>query len=140
MARWRQAKTREDRETWTAFVREIMPEDDQPPAHHVRWLLREDGQVVAACSAAPVERGQGVYLSIACVRGSARGRGLQSSAVRLRERWARRQGATWAITYTACQNAASMRTLIRCGYRPYSPVRAWVGRRYVYWRRRLTRA
>lgn len=139
MPRWREVKTASERAEWATLIAEVMPDDPEPPPHHVRWLLRDDaGDPIAACSATLVEEGEGVYLSIAAVHPRAQGRRLQASAVRLRERWGRKQGATVAITYTAPANPASMRTLIRCGYRPYSPQRAWVGRKFVYWRRRLT--
>lgn len=81
----------------------------------------------------------GVYLLRAGVAPRYRGQGLQSRLVQARLGWAAGQGMQWAWTYTAANNAASMRTLIRCGFRPWAPS-SFAGRppgRWVMWRREV---
>lgn len=75
-----------------------------------------------------------VFLCRAGVLPEARGHGLQRRLIRARLRHAREIGATGAMTYTAADNIASMINLIRCGFLPWEPGYAWVGRDGVmYW-------
>lgn len=137
--RWRRCRSALDLERWAAAHAEVLPGDDQPGEAHARWLLLDGGEVAAICSAVLVDGGEAAFLSRAGVLPGWRGRGLQRSAIRLRERWARREGAALAVTYVIAGNTASMRSLVRCGYEPYDPQRAWAGRGMVYWIRRLRR-
>jgi GNAT superfamily N-acetyltransferase len=56
-----------------------------------------------------------------------RGMGLQQRLIRIRERWAKRNGATYCVTDTHPDNVGSMRNLLRCGYLPYLPEHKWAG-------------
>lgn len=65
-----------------------------------------------------------------------RGQGIQRGFIRARLAWGRKQGAKDAITYTWYRNHASARSLIACGFRPYDPEYAYVGRaEWIYWQR-----
>jgi GNAT superfamily N-acetyltransferase len=72
-----------------------------------------------------------------------RGQGLQRELIGLREEDMRARGIKTAVTYTDPVSAASMRSLIATGYRPYkSDARsnlAGVGRGdgFVHWRKNL---
>lgn len=140
--RWRLCEDAHDLEVWARLHHECMPYDDAPPAHHRRWLGCLGDRVVAVLAAdwLPVDRA--VYLSLVAVCESARGRRIQRRAIRHVESWAREHGAGGVISYTHSQNVASMASFIACGYRPYLPEVAWVGRdpRWVYWRRLLPAA
>ena len=135
--RWRRCRSARDFELWAEAHREILPSDDLPGEHHARWLLRDGAEVAAICSAVLVDGGEAAFLSRAGVAEAWRGRGLQRAAIRLRERWARREGARMCVTYVLPANVPSMRSLVRCGYEPYEPQRAWAGRAMSYWLRRL---
>lgn len=129
-----------DFEQWADAHRAILPGDDLPGEHHARWLLRAaDGTVAAFCSAVLVDGGEAAFLSRAGVSEAWRGRGLQRAAIRLRERWAREQGAARCVTYVLPTNTHSMRSLVRCGYEPFDPARWWAGRGMLYWTRALRR-
>ncbi len=104
----------------------------------------ERGEVLAFCSAAmslrPEEHALGgpvCYLSRAGVMPDRRGRGLQRSAIRVRERWARLRGAAAIITDTAPHNLRSARNLAASGFATYAPARPWSGRPWCYWIKRL---
>lgn len=80
-----------------------------------------------------------LYLSRAGVHPNYRGKGLQKDLITLREAWASKHGYEHIVTDTANHNAASMRSLIAVGYRPYWPelVKPWGLRTSVYWRKEL---
>jgi GNAT superfamily N-acetyltransferase len=72
-----------------------------------------------------------------------RGRGLQKQLIERRESSMRAAGIKVAVTYTDPVSAASMRSLISCGYRPFEPTPkenlAGVGRAagFVHWKKDL---
>lgn len=76
------------------------------------------------------------YMNAAGVLPAYRGRGLQRRLIRRRLEYARERGWKWVITDTLNDNAASMTSLIACGFRPYSPAVRWASEAAVYWRRR----
>lgn len=78
------------------------------------------------------------YMYRAGVMPAARGTGLQRRLLSTREVWAKRQGIAEAVTCTSVENAASMRSLIGAGYRPFNP-NAWttLTAGLVHWRKLL---
>jgi RimJ/RimL family protein N-acetyltransferase len=102
------------------------------------WGVWVGGSLVGYAGARAPAEWPGVYfLSRAGITEQARGQGLQRRLVRARVARARRLGCHSCITYTSPDNAASMRTLIACGFKPYVPEPAYVGDAYVYWRKAL---
>lgn len=130
---------------WAAAHDLCFPGVEQPPHRHARWLkLGAGGEVLAFCSAAMSLRpkvhdlgGPVCYFSRAGVMPDRRGLGLQRSAIRVRERWARSRGAVACVTDTAPHNARSARNLAACGWREYAPAQAWSGRPWRYWIKRF---
>lgn len=98
-----------------------------------------DGQdLVAAAGVVPSQSySDVVFLCNAGVQKEARKKGLQKRLIRARCNWARRNGYTYARTYTVTENVASSRALISCGFRPYWPCVRWVGDSVIYWQRKL---
>ncbi len=76
------------------------------------------------------------FLNRAGVMPVARGQGLQKRLIKVREKWARAHGATHAWTYVYYSNLASMRSLISCGYLPYT-TRTQNNCRFIYLKRKL---
>ena len=74
-----------------------------------------------------------------------RGKGLQREMIRLRETEMLQQRIAVSVTYTDADGAASMRSLIAEGYRPYAPTPtttlSGLGRLgrvgFVHWRKKL---
>ncbi len=77
-----------------------------------------------------------VFFHCSGVAERARGRHLQRRLIRARLRGAKKAGYNWAVTYTLCNNPASARSLIACGFKPYWPRNPWAGVA-CYWYRRL---
>lgn len=112
---------------------------DRPyfPNRGTYWIGYDRGEPIAFCIVAPSLRwGDTVYLARAGVMPSHRGQGLQKRMILIRERWARRNGYTWAITDTA-ENPASANSLITRGYRMFDPSDPWGLDYSVYWRKKL---
>jgi len=86
---------------------------------------------------------QAGFLYRAGVLPGARGKGLQRSLIAWREKDMAAAGFKVAVSYTDPTSAASMRSLIACGYRPYAADfksnLAGVGRGdgFVHWRKDL---
>lgn len=128
----------------------MFPGIPEPPARDARWIaLGPGGEVFGFCAAVmarpDAERSHGLggpvcYLSRAGVLPDRRGLGLQRSAIRVRERWARGRGAVALVTDTNPENAHSARNLTRCGFSAWDPAWAWSGRPWRYWRRDLVSA
>lgn len=110
-----------------------------PHEFHEWWVATDSAGDVVGCAglrpwrwSPPGERW--AFLSRACVDGHARGARLQRRFIHARRLFARTSGFTRAITYTAPWNAASMRSLISAGFRPFEPANPpYEG--VVYWAR-----
>lgn len=76
------------------------------------------------------------YLARAGVIPGWRGRGLQRRLIMARLRAAKRGGFTHAITDTT-NNPPSANSLIRCGFKTYTPEAAWGTAATTYWIRKL---
>jgi GNAT superfamily N-acetyltransferase len=102
------------------------------------WWIAEDNDVPVAFAGATCKM-DGVFLIRAGVIPGLRGSGLQKRLIRVRLRWAKRQGATRAYTYTAINNYPSMRALISTGFKPYTSTRRDDGS-FLYFEKPLTPA
>lgn len=107
-------------------------------AGHAYWVLTEGVRNIGFCAAKKVDGGGGVFLLRAGVKSLYRGAGLQRRMIRIRERWAANEGASYCITYTMPNNWSSIVNLLKAGYKTYDPQWAWAGRDVVYWRRKVT--
>lgn len=85
------------------------------------WIARDaGGRTVGFCAATYQPATNIVSLDRAGVVGEAQGAGLQKRMIRARVAWARRIGATGAISYIALRNYQSMVNLLKCGFRFYT--------------------
>lgn len=97
-------------------------EFDDVETHHL-FLVTQDDQPVgfAGYELMPDGGGLTANLTRAGLLPIARGGGLQKKLIQARLRHAKRQGATYAITYVASWNCASLNNLIKCGFSFYIP-------------------
>lgn len=56
-----------------------------------------------------------------------RGQGLQKRLIRVRRAFAKKSGCKSVLTYTMPDNAASMNSLISCGFKTYDPENPYLG-------------
>lgn len=127
-----------DFETCQQLHKDILSGDCMPHRDCQWWLVKDqDGSPVAFAAAQLLPHEKSVFMSRSGVYEAHRGQGLQVRLLAARERWARQNGATTALTYTHRLGARSMRSLIRAGYRPYCPDWKWGGPDMVYWRKKL---
>jgi GNAT superfamily N-acetyltransferase len=101
------------------------------------WVARVDGEV-AGFACLRIYDGAVGYLALAGVLEKFRGRGIQKKLIRARERYAKAQGCTSMITYTAWKNWSSANSLIREEYTLYTPASRLWGLPYsLYFRKTL---
>lgn len=100
------------------------------------WWIAFDGKRPVGFSGVKLDREAGfIYIVRAGVLPSHCGQGIYRRLTQTQLAYGRREGAEEAITYTMASNDASVNSLIRCGFRLYTPDWAWVGRDGVlYWR------
>lgn len=110
-----------------------LPGDQPIPMSGYWWVIPG----VAFCAVKSCSYPGEWYLSRSGVLPAHRGQGLQARMVRVRERFARSQGGRWIMSDTHRDNMASSNTLIRCGYRLFSPREPWALPDSLYWRKRL---
>lgn len=122
---------------------ECCPDDAPAPLGKGEWWLVEiNGVPSAYCGwhIEPQDDADAVsttgFLARAGVLQSARGRGLQKLMIGTRCEAIRKAGLTVATTYTAPWNAASMNSLIACGFKTIKGTKDG----FVLWRKPLTRA
>lgn len=124
------------------------PLDEPPIVAGAEWFIGWEGSRPAAYCAWKTVEHDGVPTGFhyrAGVLAEHRGHGLQRQMLRLREDRMRAQGLAAAVTYTDADAAASMRSLIAEGYRPYAPTPtttlSGLGRLgrvgFVHWRKSL---
>lgn len=131
----------EDRRWLRWLDGEIFPDDKPLVMSDAQWsLVWEWPEAVAFCGWC--RRGDKGFHYRAGVHESARGQGLQKAMIAYRERAMVAAGLKTAVTYTEAFSAASMRSLIASGYRPFEATLAtglvinpayW--RTMVYWRK-----
>lgn len=76
------------------------------------------------------------YLCRAGVMPKHRGQGLQLRMIKVRQRYARRQGWNWLVTDTT-NNIGSANNLIRAGFLLYEPSVPWGPDDALYWKCKL---
>lgn len=77
------------------------------------------------------------YLSRAGVLPAFRGHGLQRRLIAARVAWARRRGLSYVYTDVATWNHHSANSLIRSGFRLWSPRYKWSGDEVLYFSKKL---
>ncbi len=118
--------------------RHFWPDDSWVGDNHTFWIVRNQFRhPVGFCSAVMTDGGHSCYLSSAHVDRWNRGRGLQRKMIATRCRWAKRQGADAAVTYTLKNNWPSVTSLLRSGFTVFDPQKAWAGRRVWYFLKSL---
>ena len=145
---FRPATSPEDGKQILLMDRICFPVDEPPTLAGAQWAIGWDGETPAAYCAWKTVEHDGVAVGFH-YRGGVlpeyRGHGLQRQMLRLREARMREQGLAVAVTYTDADGAASMRSLIAEGYRPYAPtpgtILSGLGRLgrvgFVHWRKDL---
>ena len=131
------------RETLYALIAQCFDAEDwsggtlPTPQTGYWWLAFQDGVPVAFAGLVPSVRWQDTgVLSIAGVLPAARGSGLQKKLIRKRIEKCKALGWHTIITDTINTNAASMRSLMACGFKPYNPKVQWADKdSSVYWKR-----
>lgn len=140
--RFRVATTSQwDQNLLTGAQCDLLPADApcDPLAGH--WFIgydtaANDHMVAFACLKVTAHEGYG-YLARAGVYKSNRGEGLQVRMIRLRERLARKLGLKIMVCDTHKHNVHSSNSLIRCGYRLYTPAEPWGLEDSLYWIKKL---
>lgn len=129
--------------------RQLFPLDVPPDFPSANWfVMREDDVLAGFCSWKMVEHAGSTvgFHYRAGVMPTFRGRGLQKRMIEFRENEMRKEHLKDAVTYTDADNAASMRSLLKCGYLPYTPTEqtclsgglARLGRAgFVHWKKTL---
>lgn len=90
------------------------------------------GQIIAY-TALEIWTGGVGFLARSWVHPRHRGHGIQRRLIRVRERYAKRAGFKKLVSYTSNDNCPSANSLIRCGYKTYTPQEAWGLDGCTYW-------
>jgi GNAT superfamily N-acetyltransferase len=146
---FRPAALPEDERHILGMDRICFPVDEPPTIDGAEWVIGWDGATPAAYCAWKTVRHDDVAVGFhyrGGVTPAYRGHGLQRRMLRLREARMLKQGLGAAVTYTDADGAASMRSLIAEGYRPYVPTPtttlSGLGRLgrvgFVHWRKTLS--
>jgi GNAT superfamily N-acetyltransferase len=98
------------------------------------WLVTRNDGTPAGFATGKITDGW-FYLTSCGVIPEARGQGLQRRLITTYEKWARKQCALGAYTYTLPFNVASGNNLISAGYKLWRPAVPWAGVESVYWRK-----
>jgi GNAT superfamily N-acetyltransferase len=115
------------RELYDEFQIYHSRKDAWPGDEHTYWGLYEGKHAVGLTSAVfRPEKGY-VYFSYAIIIPGHESKGLQRRLINHRLRWAKKQGAIYAVTYTLLKNYPSMINLLRCGFRLTDEPRGWLG-------------
>jgi len=106
---------------------------DDSIAWYARRHPRKWSDIMGYATARPM--GDILYLNSASILRPYRGLGIHRKLIQARVRYAKRQGMSTVITYTAYDNCASINNLIACGFKTFRPEYEWVGSEYIYWRK-----
>lgn len=116
------------RELWNELQHLHNIKDHWPGDDHTYWQLVDDEGKPQGMTSAVFRPEKGyVYLSYSMISPFCREKGLQRRLIRHRLRWAKRQGAVYAITYTILHNYPSIMNLLRCGFKFAEHPRGWFG-------------
>jgi len=126
-------------EVWQDFQVPHDNGDAVPGEDHTYWLLRDDSRTVGLTSAVYRPEKGYVFLSYAIIIPDCKVKGLQRKMIQHRLRWAKRQGAIYAVTYTLLKNYPSMINLLRCGFTLTKEPRGWpsLGQDVHYYEKQL---
>jgi GNAT superfamily N-acetyltransferase len=108
---------------------------DEPYEACTWFLLIVDDKVAGFAGLSVFDEGgrkQG-FLERAAVLKPFRGRGLQKLLIAARDQEARRLGLEHVYTYTAFENNASSNSLMKCGYKLYTPQSKYGLKGALYW-------
>jgi GNAT superfamily N-acetyltransferase len=101
------------------------------------WVAYDDGAPVGFAGITPSTYIANTgYLKRAGVLRAHRGKGLQRRLIRVRERYAKKQGWSTIYTDTAAFNVKSANNLFRAGFHLFRPLPPWNGESFLYWRKR----
>lgn len=101
------------------------------------WLIMKDSSPAAFAGIQPsCQWLDTMYMVRAGVAPAYQGQGLQKRLIRIRERFARKQGMNWLITSTYA-NMRSANNLISCGFRIFEPTLEWGAEGTIYWSKQL---
>jgi RimJ/RimL family protein N-acetyltransferase len=120
----------EARETWSELQTVAGCADKWPGDDHTYWEMVSIGVTIGLCSAVYRPEKGYAYLSYAVFDPACRGMGYQRQSIRYRLRWAKRQGAAYAVTYTLTNNYPSIYNLLKCGFRFSDKPTGWRGIAY----------
>ncbi len=115
----------EDYDLLKFMDRQLFPVDELPDFPRAQWYIarsKEDA-LVGFCGwhgVDHIDEKVGFHYR-AGVMPEFQGAGVQKQMIKVREYTMRRNGLMRAVTYTDADNAASMRSLMSCGYLPYTP-------------------
>ena len=132
---------RQTRDTFSiiALNAVILPWDDLDVGPNNRnWIATNEltGEHIGFCSVS--DYGQGIlFLSRSGLLRAYRGRNIQRRFIRVREQFAKRNGFKKIITYTNKENYQSMNSLIKSGYKFYTPEYKYVGETFHYFIKEL---
>ena len=101
------------------------------------WIGYYNGTPVAFAGLVKSSQWHGTgYLCRAGVLRVCQGKGIQKRLIKLRMRFAKKQGFTHVVTDTR-DNPASANSLISCGMKMYDPRSPWAYKESCYWIKRL---
>jgi len=101
------------------------------------WIVYSDrDKPVGFCSVRPLEY-KTAYFNWAGLLEEAQGKGLHRRMIYTREKWCRRIGFKYIVTYTVIDNIQSSRNLLKCNYDLYLPEHYWAEKNSLYFQKKL---
>lgn len=121
------------------LYRKIFPTDEFTLTQDdILWIVYNGKKPVGFCSLCPLKHELGVaFCSAAGLLWEARGKKLHKRMIRVRTRWAKKNGIKTLITYTVYFNTLSARNLLSNGFELYLPAYKWAGTGMLYFRKDL---
>lgn len=131
-------RSRSDQEDILLRLQKIALPADWPlvPDATNEWWIAWDGKKPVAFASLS-KAADCAYLSRAGVIPKYRGKGIQKKLIAARVARARQQGWGLAVSYTINSNAASINSLLSCGFKAYVPKKPWARRGVCYWRKKI---
>lgn len=99
----------------------LFPEDAAPSPDGVWFAGRSKGELSCYASYVLKDMGTRAALLRSGVSPTFQGYGFQKRLIKARCLHAKLAGAIWATSYVACDNTASLCSLLACGFKPYDP-------------------
>ena len=120
-----------------ALHSDTLPEDEQYIRSGNRYWLVKKGRKEVGFAILTILDKEIAFLSRAGLLPCARGKGLHTRLIRVRERYARKHGIKKIITYTTRDNITSAHNLEKNGYRLYIPDNQYGGKEMLYFMKEL---